>query len=127
MDNYDPLMIAILKIIFEHNGRISSYSVFKKLKVPIADFMRTIFAAQDKNFLLFNDDWVQITKAGRSVLIRPRKEFPIVDNSLKSGIPQGFVRAFQMQLDLPYVPSISRLDLTLQKKILRDNIVSERA
>jgi virulence-associated protein VagC len=127
LENHDSLIIAILKIIYDHNGRISSYTVFKKLKVPISDFMRTIFEARDKKFLLFNDDWVEITDSGRNFLIRPRKEISASHNSPKNRIPQVFLREFQLQRDLPYVPSISRLDLILRNKILRGNIPSERA
>jgi hypothetical protein len=127
LGNHDPLIVAILKILFDHNGRISSYSVFKKLKVPIADFMRKVFEAQDKKFLLFNEDWVEITELGRNILTRPRSESYPLNKSFRSGVPEEFLREFQLQPDSLYVPSISRLDLTLQKKILRANIAAERA
>lgn len=127
MDNHDPLITAILKIIFDHNGRVSSYAIFKKLKVPIADFMRSIFDAQTSKLLTFHEDWVEITESGRSFLIRPRTEGSAPYNSKKNGIPREFLREFQLKPDSPYVPSISRLDLTLRKKILRANIPNERA
>lgn len=110
MGNSDKAKIIILRDILEKKGRVASYSLYRKLKIPIAEFMKTIMDLQESNFVIFDGDWLTITASGRDFLMQSR---PKADK--KRGIPEGFLREARLHPGEPYIPSRSRLHSFLLK------------
>lgn len=111
MNNSDTTKIIILRDLLEKKGRIASYSLFRKLKIPISEFMKTVMDLQMEGFLDFDGDWLSITESGNKFLMQSR---PQTDK--KRGIPRSFLREARLLSDAPYIPSMSRLDASLLQK-----------
>lgn len=124
MNDLNVLKIAILRKIFEKKGRAGSYSLFKMMKIPMADFMKIIFELESSESIVFDGDWLEITKIGKEFLVQSR---PKNDREINRGIPSQMLREFRLTPGEPYIPSISRLDSSLRKKLPYDNIENERA
>lgn len=110
MNDFDLIRIAILRNVSNSKGRHGNYSLFKKLKIPMADYMKAIFHLENEKFLEFDGDWLFITRCGQDFLIQSR---PTDEDSKKKGIPHGYLRQFKLSPGDPYVPSRSRLDASL--------------
>lgn len=108
MNNSDATKIIILRDLLEKKGRIASYSLYRKLKIPIAEFMKAIADLQKDDFLKFDGDWLIITTAGSEFLMQTRPK-----SDSKRGIPKGFLRDARLPVDALYIPSRSRLDDSL--------------
>lgn len=108
MKNSDTIKIIILRDLMEKKGRISSYSLYRKLKIPIAEFMKSITDLQKDDFLKFDGDWLIITTAGSDFLMQTRSK-----SDSKRGIPKDFLRDVRLPVNALYIPSRSRLDNSL--------------
>ena len=122
MENSNGLRIAVLRAIYDKKGRFGSYTLFRKLKVPMADFMKAIFELDGEKLLGFDGDWLEITDSGKAFLLESRSSKV---NTVANGIPSGILRNMRLMPGEPYIPSISRLDLTLRKKIPHGNVRDE--
>jgi len=108
----NKLEIAILKAVMKSKGRVSSYLLFKRMKLTLSDLMSTLFSLQSKAFVTITDDWVEITDEGKKNLITHR--FP--DSKNLNQIPSSMLRSNKLQIGEPYIPSRRRLDSKLLEK-----------
>jgi hypothetical protein len=111
MNSLAATKIIILRELLKKKGRISSYSLYRKLKIPVAEFMRIIGDLEKDDFVNFDDDWLTITASGNAFLIQSRPK-----SDQKRGIPRFFLRDAKLSLNTPYIPSRSRLDVSLLSK-----------
>jgi hypothetical protein len=111
VNNFEAMKIIILRDLLEKKGRIASYSLYRRLKIPISEFMKAVVDLQGEGFVIFDGDWLSITNEGGGFLMQSR---PHKENN--RGIPKGFLREAPLRRDSLYIPSIARLDISLLKK-----------
>lgn len=102
----------ILKNIYEKKGKASTYLLYKKVKISLNDFMKTLFSLQKIGYVTTDGDWVSITPIGVRQLLELRAGIAKREN----GIPVWMKRSFQISPADPYIPSCSRLDRSLLVK-----------
>lgn len=111
-EEIDKGQIVALKSIHENKGRVSNYALYKKLKIPMSDFMKLIFELRQENLVMFDGDWLSITSAGVSLLHSFR---PTSDKKTKNLLPKNMARPYQLNPNDAYVPSRSKFDQSLLK------------
>ncbi|WP_139791231.1 hypothetical protein [Chromobacterium violaceum] len=110
MSNLSKAQIKILSIVNRKGGKISNFTLFKQVKIPLSDFMFSIFALRDRNFIEIDGEIIKILDDGLFCLykIRPSKKsdpyFLIPDRMRKNN---------KITIYDFYVPSLKRLDKRL--------------
>lgn len=103
----------ILKSLFSStNGRLDSYSVFKKVKVSFPEFTKSIKNLEENEHITLDGILVTITIAGREHILKDNNASTLSEKNWRK-TPQSML-GHKLDVDYKYVPSIRLLDPQLQ-------------
>lgn len=105
-----PNHLTVLKHLVATNSKQSTYTLFKKIRVPVADFMQTLVELQRAGFIQIESDIVSATTLGFSRLARGLQEPARNEHSgYLANVPLLMRSDQRVDIHEPYIPSKSRL------------------
>ncbi|MHC0507251.1 hypothetical protein [Achromobacter aegrifaciens] len=107
MKKLSPLEVVILISLNKNKGIFGIFSLFRKVNVPMADFMKSLVGLQRDGLIRLSDDQAFLLKEGFRRLSFNRDRGEVVSSSV---IPDYMARVDSIAVDTFYIPAISRLD-----------------
>ncbi|WP_187484688.1 hypothetical protein [Pantoea agglomerans] len=113
MNNLLKINKLILRSLFSSsNGKLDSYSVFKKIKVSFPEFIKSINKLEKDGYVTLDGILVTITIAGREHILKDNNASTLSVKNWRE-TPQSML-GHKLDVDYKYVPSIRLLDPQLQ-------------
>lgn len=106
----------ILKSLFSStNGKLDSYSVFKKVRISFPEFTKSLKKLQSDGFITIDGILIAITIAGREHILKDNNASTMFVKDWRE-VPKTML-GHKVDIDYKYVPSIRLLDPALKPEV----------
>lgn len=103
---------VILLKLNKKSGSCLSFFLFRELKIPMADFLRATLRLENMGMIHITDNKIYLKPVGFGLVVTQLKK----SSFGKSNIPSCMLRTYQIAVNSPYIPALSRLDRSLNPR-----------
>ncbi|WP_034349831.1 hypothetical protein [Herbaspirillum sp. GW103] len=96
--------VKILHEIYKAEGQITSYALFRKMKIAISELMKALLDLTSRGYIRQDGEKLILLQEGIRVLFNVRR------TSEGGSIPEKMIRKVSLNRDSFYIPSLSRMD-----------------
>ncbi len=114
MKQLKPIELKFLEIVFEGNKELSTFTVFKRLRVSFPIFTKTLSCLLEKKLIESNHELITLTKAGFELVSFGAGKSKLKYKPWRCPAPEMLQP--QISLEQPYIPSRDLLDDRYFKK-----------